>query len=299
MKEPKEEVINWIRSGMDYNEGISLLINVSHNQRWFDMLTGRERWMKDKLAYELCKASNAADVTNWKAFIEEVKNGVKITGKTSQEKDDNNSGKLPDVKPEKENIPKVSAPVSSKADNQEPMMPEAETLETKPLSEYPPVIRRIIYEYASLYQERGKLHRVMTDMPESNAEPVIIKRKEMFDVIKSISDRLKLLYEAKTAFDEEGIIPSEQDIFHSEKKEVKTPDISSFDEASLKKQKKNLQSNNSKDQALLDYQSKAHGNIKNPMPAGPKRIKIESRIKDRNKQIEEIDALLLKNAVKN
>ena len=138
----------------------------------------------------------------------------------------------------------------------------------------------------------------MVDMPESNAESVCVKRAELFDLIKSISARLEILYSAKMAFDEKGIVPVEIEVFPPVGKEEAEPDIASLDEASLKKQKKNLQSSNSKDQTMLEYQSKERQEVKTPMPNGPKRAKIEMRIQERNKKIEEIETLLLKYAGK-
>lgn len=67
-----------------------------------------------------------------------------------------------------------------------------------------------------------------------------------------------------------------------------------MDEIALKKQKKNLQSSNSKDQSILDYQSKSQKSVKSPMPKGPKRIKIEMRIVERKKLIEDIEMMLLR-----
>jgi len=57
--------------------------------------------------------------------------------------------------------------------------------------------------------------------------------------------------------------------------------------------KKNLQSANTKDQNMLEFQDAKKGDKPNPMPAGPKRQKLEFRIKDRIAQIEEIDYKIL------
>ena len=134
----------------------------------------------------------------------------------------------------------------------------------------------------------------MTGMPESNAESVCAKRAELFDLIKSISAKLEILHSAKKEFDEKGVIPEVDAVFPPEGNEQAEPDLASLDEAALKKQKKNLQSSNSKDQTILDYQSKERTEVKIPMPNGPKRSRIEMRISDRNKKIVEIDTLLLK-----
>ena len=167
----------------------------------------------------------------------------------------------------------------------------AESIATKPLTEYPAVIRRVIHEYAQLFQERNKMHAVMAEMPESNADAVCTKRAEIFDVIKALSERLEFLFEKKEAFDKKGIVPNEKEVFPAE---VKPEPEQPLDEAGMKRQIKNLQSSNSKDQTILDYQAKKRLPEKNPMPAGTKRKKIEMRMAERNAEIEKIEELLLK-----
>jgi len=297
MNDNQLKVIGWIRSGMDYNAGLNLLIELTHKQTFFNLFSGKDKSLADKLAYEICKAAMLANHITWKDFIQKVKEEevIEIVGKSGELLTDFPDLKLPEIIPGEENKLKISEPDSA---NRNETIETAETLETKSLTEYPPVIRRIIHEYAALFQERSKLHAVMTDMPESNAESVCAKRAELFDLIKSISARLEILYSAKKEFDEKGIIPEECEVFPPVGKEETEPDIASLDETELKKQKKNLQSSNSKDQTILDYQSKERTEVKTPMPNGPKRLKIEMRINDRNKKIVEIETLLLKYAGK-
>ena len=233
---------------------------------------GKERAMAEKLAYLLCTTSGAATLLTWKDFIAGVQGKVLVP--------------LPNYKAKPEIVKEASQ-------SGQPAMEMEENLDTKPLAEYPTVIRRIIHEYASLFQERGKLHSVMAGLPESNAETVCAKRKEIFDLVKSISARLEILYFTKKGFDEKGIIPQENEVFPPVENEEAAPDFSTMDETTLKKQKKNLQSSNSKDKAMLDYQSTEKAEQKSPMPNGPKRAKIENRIGQRNQRIEEIDKLLL------
>ena len=297
MNDNQLKVIGWIRSGMDYHNGLNLLVEITNKQMYFNLFSGKDKALGDKLAYEICKAALLANHINWKDFIRKVKEeeGIEIVGKSGELPTD-----LPDLKlleniTGEENKLKISEPDSA---NRNETIEPTETLETKPLTEYPSVIRRIIHEYAALFQERSKLHSVMAGMPESNAESVCTKRAELFDLIKSISARLEILYSAKKEFDENGIIPEESDVFPPAQNEETEPDMASLDEAALKKQKKNLQSSNSKDQTILDYQSKERTEVKTPMPNGPKRLKIEMRINDRNKKIVEIETLLLKYAGK-
>ena len=297
MNDSQLKVIVWIRSGMNYNAGLNLLVELTHKQTFFNLFSGKDKALADKLAYEICKAAMLANHITWKDFIRKVKEeeGIEIAGKTEELTNVFSDEKLPELIPGEKNKLKVSGPDSA---NRNETIETSETLETKPFTEYPPVVRRIIHEYAALFQERSKLHSVMTGMPESNAESVCSKRAELFDLIKSISARLEILYSAKKEFDEKRIIPEECDVFPPAEKEETEPDIASLDEAALKKQKKNLQSSNSKDQTILDYQSKERTEVKTPMPNGPKRLKIEMRINDRNKKIVEIETLLLKYAGK-
>jgi len=297
MNDNQIKVIGWIRSGMDFNDGIKLLVELTHKQTFFSLFSGKDKALADKLAYEICKATMLANHITWKDFIRKVKEGeeIEIASETEELTTDFSDVKLPKVMPGEENKLKLG---ESDSVNRNETIETAETLETKPLTEYPPVIRRIIHEYAALFQERSKLHSVMSGMPESNAESVCAKRAELFDLIKSISARLEILYSTKKGFDENGIIPEECDVFPPVGKEETEPDIASLDEAALKKQKKNLQSSNSKDQTILEYQSKERTEVKTPMPNGPKRLKIEMRINDRNKKIVEIETLLLKYAGK-
>lgn len=283
MAENKEKVIGWIRSGMDYNEGIGLLVEITRKQIFFNQFTGGMRSMSGKLAYELCKASGAADLLNWKQFILDIKEG-----NDSQTTVNRNIPFKPE--PLKQHPVNVPVPVKEVELNEQ-------KLEENPQKQYPAIIRKIIHEYASLFQERSQMHTVMVEMPESNADAIILKRAELFDVVKSLSARLELLYEAKDLFEKTGALPDEKELFPPEV-QPEEEDISKLDEESLKKRKKNLQNSNSKDQSFLDYQSAAHGSEKNPMPAGPKRKKIEFRMKQRSKQMEEIDNALLKYVIK-
>ena len=297
MHDNQLKVIDWIKSGMGFAKGVDLLVELTHKQTFFNLFSGKDKALADKLAYEICKATMLANHITWKDFIRKVKEGegIEIVGKSVELSTDLPDVKLPKIIPVEENKLKISELDSA---NRNETIETSETLETKPFTEYPPIIRRIIHDYAALFQERSKLHSVMTEMPESNADSVCAKRVELFDLIKSISARLEILYSAKKEFDEKGIIPEEYDVFPPVGKEETEPDIASLDEAALKKQKKNLQSSNSKDQTILDYQSKERTEVKIPMPNGPKRLKIEMRINDRNKKIVEIETLLLKYAGK-
>ncbi len=272
MNENRDKVIAWIRSGNDYNVGISLLAEISRKKGITEPFIGKQRTMAGKLVFENLKAVSLADHTNWKEVIKDIL-----------------SGNTPLVYVS----PAFSPFYSSKPVQVSPIAETIETIETsetkaaKPLAEYPSLIRRIINEYAELFQERSKLHTTMAEMPESNADSVCVKRAEIFNIIKSISERLEKLYLGKTEFEKTGILPDASQLYPEKPEKMEVTDDS------LKKMKKNLQTGNSKDKTILDYQAKESAAFKNPMPKGPKRIKIEMRIQERNKRIEEIEMQLL------
>ena len=285
MQNNQLKAINWIHSGMDYTKGVELLVELTRKQAFYNLFSGKDKSLADKLAYEICKAASLANHLTWKEFIREVQLSNKVESAHK-------------LQPEQ-----VISIIHSNTQNQtisrtEPdlHLPDPEMEDTKPLEQYPTIIRRIIHEYASLFQERSRLHLVMTELPDSNAETVCARRKELFDMVKSISARLEILYNARIDFEEKGIIPEESLVFPVATTEEAGPDLASLDEASLKKQKKNLQSSNSKDQTMLDYQATEKSGQKSPMANGPRRSKLEMRIEQRNKKIEEIDDLLFKYA---
>jgi hypothetical protein len=263
----KLRVIQWIQSGRDYNKGIGLLFEITGDKNSVHAFSGKEHAKAGKLAYEVCKAAKLADTRTWKDFVRRHA-GTCEAGLTA-----------PDD---------LSAVIDS---------PDEQITLEDPPSEYPPMIRQIVHEYASLFQERSRLHLVMTGLPESNADTVRLKRAELFDMVKSLSARLEVLHEARSLYDTQGVLPDENRLFPS-REEPKNTDLNSMDEETLKKRKKNLQNGNSKDQFLLDYQSQESKTVKNPMPPGPKRTKIEYRINQRIKQIGEIEKALLRHVIK-
>jgi len=291
MEDIKLKVVAWIKSGMNYNDGVTLLIELTNKQSYSAMFMGREPTMKNKLPYEICKASQLADFTNWKVFIQKIKNSSPSAASqfiSPAEK------KLAQHYSRSFDATKVELAVSIPSSLEE--VDDSKNAET-----YPPVIQRVILETANLFQKRRALHLQMCQLPENNSTSVILLRADLFASVKSISERLKVLYDARQSFTEKNIIPDERVLFESvnvpennlKNKIQKLDAISMLDTANLKKMKKNLQTLNSKDQSMLDFQSPNHTGQKMPLPVGPKRSKLETRISDRIKLIEEIEIQIL------
>jgi len=103
--------------------------------------------------------------------------------------------------------------------------------------------------------------------------------------------RLEYLYKIRQQFEQNGELPLEDEVWPKPKELPET--TLSEDPEELRKMKKNQQSANTKDQNMLDYQTMIKGDEKKTMPSGPKRTRIENRIKGRLKFIQKIDLKLV------
>ena len=265
IEENKQAVLDWIQSGCNYEQGAILYSQFGKNSFLRKDFPGRQHKHATKIIYELCKSVGLdyAQLQREKLIP-----------------------KLVEMKPVKKLLSNASVPDFLVSE----LVEDVEDIEFKNITEYPPILRRVISEYAELFQERSKMHRILTEMPEGNSQALKTKRAEIFDIIKSLSARLEFLYAIRQQFEVNGEIPSEDEIWPAPKEEAKTelPD----DPELLRKMKKNQQSANSKDQNMLDYQSQKKGEAEKPMPTGPKRLKLENRIKARLKFIQKIDLKL-------
>ena len=168
---------------------------------------------------------------------------------------------------------------------------DPETMEVNNIAEYPPIIRRIITEYAEIFQERSKTHRILTEMPQGNSQELKTKRGEIFDLVKAFTIRLEYLFNVRQQFEKDGTCPTEDEVWPAAKELPET--TLSEDPEELRKMKNNQQTANTKDQNMLDFQTMVKGSEKKTMPTGPKRTRIENRIKGRLKFIQEIDSKLV------
>jgi len=270
--EAKQEVEQWIANGCDWNAGLLIYSKYGKNQQLVRNISGNPKVYGGKLAYELCKLAGL-DYNNLKNKI-----SISVDVQASVQKP------IPTIVTV--NAMKVET-VSNKLIEDFP-----ENIVVSNIGEYPPIMRRVITEYAETFQERSKTHRIMVEMPEGNSQALKTKRAELFSIVKMLTVRLELLFAAREQYDKNGQLPDEEVLWPTKKE---TPIVELPDDAEqLKKMKKNQQSANVKDQNMLDYQSEKKMDKPRPMPAGPKRMKLENRIKARIKLIEAIDYKLLK-----
>ena len=251
-------VKEWIDNGCDYNEGVALFAMLSPKSKLNEFFKGDARF-KDrpaKLKHELLKIQP-----------------VKLTMVKAQKQE---KAKPPIVKV----VPVVvnDAPAKETA----PEKPTADT--SKP---YPEKVQKAIDLLSSLYKEKAKLWNERAEMGWNNSAELVSKRKELSDKILDITNQMDYLYEVRNNFDKTGTIPDDDVALKVEAS--KTEELPNSIEE-LRNLKKNLQTNNSKDRNLLDYQSKQAKGRKTPMPDGPNKVKIQERIAEREKRIEEINS---------
>lgn len=253
----KERISKWFSGPRDYSEGLELLKEVSKKSHVLGKLSkGESKTRREKMEYEL------------KHFM-----GSKVA--------------IPAPAPSKAPGVKTTLVVTSAAikdtgkEKRFSLIPKG-----KSLIDYPDSIKRVINENSSLYMQRGRLHSQLTKLGDDNSDEVKIKRADLAGKIEKTSARLDLLYSVFLKYETEGI--DESDTLYPE--ENGKPKVQlSIDE--LKQEKKNLQASLTKDRNQLEYQGKTkpENGVSNPMPAGPKRIKLEKRIKAKEAQVLAID----------
>lgn len=195
----------------------------------------------------------------------------------------------------------VKAPISVKIDTKDKYVPVLNVNSQKSKdNQVPEEITRLIKLHANLFKERAIMHEAMGNLPTANTDAVILKRKELSDKIAEHSPKIDILFTAKENFYKTGTIVTLEELFPEKPADKSKSDfVFPTDEDGLKKMKKNLQSANTKDQNLLEYQNEKKGTKPAPMPKGPKRMKIELRIDNRKLTITQIDTKLLNFAAKN
>ncbi len=285
MEEYKIKVIDWIKSGMNYNDGVSMVIKFSGRQGLLRQFAGKENKLKDKLTYELCKVAGLANHTNWKLLIE----NIDYYG--SEDFDLRLKSILTRVAPKRSREADTEFQVTLNEEGENEF--DEKIIYPGLKDEYPVIIHRIMNDMAELYQQRSLLHGKMVSMDDSNKRNLVKERVKLLDQIKQISDRFIFLYEAKQKFLLDRKIPEENIIYPEESTKKEDSLVFQKNVVELKKQKKNLQTSNSKDQTKLGLIEKANLNQIGKTPVSAKGILIELRIRERIKMIEDIDYQLV------
>lgn len=268
------EIVKWWHSGKSFQMGIMLLAKYCKNKVLVHTLMkpGKEKFPPavSKLHYELPKSVGLDWMKMPKLAVE----------KKTQTKEEKKS--QPAIPPAPQ---KVKEKIILQEEQHVPLVSD------KPLDQYPKIIRRIKYQYADLYKQRSAKHKAMREVSEDNQEGSIARRSELMGQIKKISGEMEHLYRFIDEYEKNGTLPPEEIVWPQApmQKSNELPDNAT----ELRKQKKNLQTANTKDRNRLLFQQRTQMERERPMPKGPKRTKIEYRIKKREEEIERIDVKII------
>lgn len=295
MEDPRSLVLEWLQTGADYEQGVLLFARVGKNRNMAALFPGRKYRMESKLRYELCK-SVGLDWKKWPSGTK-IDDGPGVI-QPAPVSDSDSSFSSSSVSPAPSTYPSIV--VSDSPDHGCPVLNDSE--------QYPSVVRRVIHEYGEAYRERGRLHYQMSTGPGDNTSESMAIRRDLLARIKALSLRMDELFLAKDNYLRSKVLPDAAALWPPEKDAVSSSSSSSSsisslgdqplpdDPLELRRLKKNLQTYNVKDNNLLLYQSATVQQDKHPMPAGPRRLGIEKRIRARLKQIERIDYKLVEHA---
>ena len=168
---------------------------------------------------------------------------------------------------------------------------------------YPPVIAKVIHTFSERYKQRAILHRKLSEMGESNADAVILQRKETVARIGALSKKMQVLAEIKNNYDKDGTLPEdgrlddaladpadEEDSPRDEDIEGET-NLDGLSIKELKKMKANARSKitKAKNMLLFSSETKPEDGKENPLPPCPKRIRYERKIEKQQALIEKIE----------
>lgn len=258
----KEEIKKWIHSDRDFDAGIALLYKYKRNKSLISNIEGNPKKYAGKLLWELAK------LAGYSLPDMELLRAGKIP----------KSEQIPDkpIQKYEEPIQKPQKPVRKKPAKKKMNLPED--------------VVELIKATKAVYNERALLHKELGEIPDENTPENIKRRTELHELITECTEKFEVLSKAKEDYFELDIMPNLDEL-----SAILTPvkiEVNKNDGAALMKRKKNLESSISKDRNILLYQDKKKHDEENPLPEGEYRTKVENRIKDKMKELEEINELL-------
>lgn len=243
-----DTIKTWLNSGRDYNAGVAIYEKYSRNSSLKRIFPGKETRFAFKLAYELKKL---------------IPTDIK-------------PGPLKPVAPKPSGLkPVTTGSVYLDAiSNDDPNLPK--------------VIRRIISEYSTVYNQRSIAHHSLKKIAPDNRPDNVESRRIIVEQISELSDRMEELYQAHQIWLGDKILPDEIRLFPPEEPIIPKMEAESAKELSRKRL--NLMKTLSKDFNLLNFCSIAKQPVMNEMRDGPKRTALEKRIQAKTNKIKELTA---------
>lgn len=328
----KKQIAQWFENGCDYYDGVSLYNRYGKSKNLKKhFVKGENPHKLEKLKWELHKVGNLPESVVYqksKAVKPKVK---KQSVPPPQMKECINCGKLirkfgskfcsKKCRDEYESKQNPNSGSGSGDPDEEQVVKQTPTPDDKqigkstpnkykiPLELLPEILQGLIREKGKLYNDRAVQHKKLDEVPEKNDLENITTRKEITEAMNSITDRIDQIYnlirfyEDKVAIDKP--VQDDLDKYNTDLNGLtgaqasdptsgdKKDGIENLSEGDLHKKRSNLRSSLSKDKKKVEG---TFGLKKDkqpvPMPDGPKREKIVTRIKEKEEQIKLIEEKL-------
>ena len=174
-----------------------------------------------------------------------------------------------------------------------PSMLSEETKEKLDCRIYPDPIAKVIIQYREAYVQRDKLMREMADLPETNDDETVEKRRYISDKIKTLSETMDKLYPQYEAYVKEGQMP-EQDDAGSKTEEQAETSLDNMTKEDLQKLRKSLATKISRAKNMLLYQTETKQEVENPMKDEKKVAKYNAKIEKLTAELNDIDMAIAK-----
>lgn len=168
---------------------------------------------------------------------------------------------------------------------------------------FPPNVASVIREYSFAYKKRDMLHKQLGELPEDNDEATMLQRKELTGKIAELSDMMEKLYPLYEKYSKEGQDVSDEDMkrlenntgsseIDSEEEDAdeSSVDYSTMGKEELQKLRKSVATKIARANNMLEYQKETKkGQVPNPMPDCPARVKYEKKIARLSAELEKIE----------
>lgn len=148
-------------------------------------------------------------------------------------------------------------------------------------SEYPNEVKAVLLSYNESYIKRSLLHKELKELGDENTDEIVAKRKEISDNIETLSQQQEVLHNMFKEYIKTGVLPTltknEDKEDNKDKNETQT-DYNALPLEDLNKMKESNRVQLARVSNQLEYQSLTKAKKPNPMPASPRRIKLEKKL---------------------
>ena len=162
-----------------------------------------------------------------------------------------------------------------------PSMLSKETKDRLDSKVYPEPIAKLITQYREAYVQRDKLMHQLADLPETNDDKTIEKRRFISDKMKALSDTMDKLYPQYEAYITKGNMP--------ENKEQKHNSDGKVTKEQLQKKRKSVATKILRSRNMLLYQTETKQEVENPLKDEKKVAKYKAKIERLTKELHDID----------